>query len=150
MLSFEVPRAFITVFRLFTKDEWFEIKSQMYSLKIHPLIVDIYILSWLFFGGYVLNPLLVGAMVGTFDETRKEITKDIKQIFSKTRLSFNETRLRKSQLITSSFLDHLDSFDNNDERLDDWIRLTNDELRLLGTEIKFISLIRNFFSWLFL
>jgi hypothetical protein len=61
-----VPRAFITVFRLFTKDEWFEIKAEMYSLKINPLIIDIYIMSWLFFGGYVLNPLLVGAMVKFF------------------------------------------------------------------------------------
>ena len=60
-----VPRAFITVFRLFTKDEWFEIKAQMYTLKISPWIIDIYIISWLFFGGYVLNPLLVGAMVRT-------------------------------------------------------------------------------------
>jgi hypothetical protein len=48
---------------LFTKDEWFEIKAEMYSLKISPLIIDIYIISWLFFGGYVLNPLLIGAMV---------------------------------------------------------------------------------------
>jgi hypothetical protein len=51
---------------LFTKDEWFEIKAEMYSLKINPLIIDIYIMSWLFFGGYVLNPLLVGAMVKFF------------------------------------------------------------------------------------
>lgn len=58
-----VPRAFITVFRLFTKDEWFEIKAQMYTLKISPWIIDLYVISWLFFGGYVLNPLLVGAMV---------------------------------------------------------------------------------------
>jgi hypothetical protein len=63
---FIVPRAFITVFRLFTKDEWFEIKAEMYSLKISPLIIDVYIISWLFFGGYVLNPLLVGAMVKAF------------------------------------------------------------------------------------
>jgi hypothetical protein len=60
-----VPRAFITVFRLFTKDEWYEIKLEMYSLRISPIIVDIYVVSWLFFGGYVLNPLLIGAMVCT-------------------------------------------------------------------------------------
>ncbi len=61
-----VPRAFITVFRLFTKDEWFEIKKEMYSLKISPFIIDLYVISWLFFGGYVLNPLLIGAMVSLF------------------------------------------------------------------------------------
>lgn len=60
-----VPRAFITVFRLFTKDEWFEIKQQMYALKINSIIIDIYVMCWLFFGGYILNPLLVGAMVFT-------------------------------------------------------------------------------------
>ena len=58
-----VPRAFITVFRIFTKDEWFEIKKDMYSLQISPFIIDFYVISWLFFGGYVLNPLLIGAMV---------------------------------------------------------------------------------------
>jgi hypothetical protein len=61
-----VPRAFITVFRLFTKDEWFEIKMEMYSLKISPFIIDLYVISWLFFGGYILNPLLIGAMVSFF------------------------------------------------------------------------------------
>lgn len=61
-----VPRTFITVFRLFTKDEWFEIKTEMYSLQIKPFIIDLYVLSWLFFGGYVLNPLLIGAMVILF------------------------------------------------------------------------------------
>ena len=59
-----VPRAFITVFRIFTKDEWYEIKLEMYALKMSPIIIDSYVISWLFFGGYVLNPLLVGAMVG--------------------------------------------------------------------------------------
>ncbi len=63
LLFLIVPRAFITVFRLFTKDEWFEIKMEMYSLKINPFIIDLYVISWLFFGGYVLNPLLIGAMV---------------------------------------------------------------------------------------
>jgi hypothetical protein len=59
-----VPRAFITVFRIFTKDEWYEIKLEMYALKMSPIIIDSYVISWLFFGGYVLNPLLIGAMVG--------------------------------------------------------------------------------------
>ena len=58
-----MPRAFITVFRIFTKDEWYEIKLEMYSLNISPLIIDVYVITWLFFGGYVLNPLLIGAMV---------------------------------------------------------------------------------------
>jgi hypothetical protein len=61
-----VPRAFITVFRLFTKDEWFEIKTEMYALNINPFIIDLYVMSWLFFGGYILNPLLIGAMVSFF------------------------------------------------------------------------------------
>lgn len=62
-LTVVVPRAFITVFRIFTKDEWYEIKLEMYALKMSPIIIDSYVISWLFFGGYVLNPLLVGAMV---------------------------------------------------------------------------------------
>jgi hypothetical protein len=46
----------------------------------------------------------------------------------------NETNLSKSQSLTStfsSFLAHLDSIDNDNERFDDWLRLTSDEIRLL-------------------
>ncbi|CAF0754215.1 unnamed protein product [Adineta steineri] len=129
-----VPRAFITVFRLFTKDEWFEIKEEMYSLKISPFIIDLYIVSWLFFGGYVLNPLLIGAMVGTFDETRKELSQDIKHIISKTRLPLKDTNLTKNSSLTSSFssfLAHINSTDDDDDEFNEWIRLTSDEIRLL-------------------
>ncbi|CAF0859914.1 unnamed protein product [Adineta steineri] len=129
-----VPRAFITVFRLFTKDEWFEIKEEMYSLKISPFIIDLYIVGWLFFGGYVLNPLLIGAMVGTFDETRKELSQDIKHIISKTRLPLNDTNLTKNASLTSSFssfLAHINSTDDDDDEFNEWIRLTSDEIRLL-------------------
>lgn len=44
----------------------------MYSLNIHPFIIDFYIISWLFFGGYVLNPLLIGAMVCELNLIRKK------------------------------------------------------------------------------
>jgi hypothetical protein len=47
----------------------------------------------------------------------------------------NETNLSKNQSLTStfsSFLAHLDSIDNDNERFDDWLRLTSDEIRLLG------------------
>ena len=38
----------------------------MYALNINPFIIDLYVMSWLFFGGYILNPLLIGAMVSFF------------------------------------------------------------------------------------
>ncbi|UJR27944.1 hypothetical protein I4U23_009204 [Adineta vaga] len=128
-----VPRAFITVFRLFTKDEWFEIKLEMYSLKINPFIIDLYVISWLFFGGYVLNPLLIGAMVGTFDETRKELTEGIKHIISKTDLTLNETNSMENESSStfSSFLEHINSIDTENDRFDEWLRLTSDQIRLL-------------------
>ncbi|CAF1024890.1 unnamed protein product [Rotaria sordida] len=126
-----VPRAFITVFRIFTKDEWYEIKMEMYSLQIRPFIIDLYVISWLFFGGYVLNPLLIGAMVGTFDETRKELTSRMKQIISKTNLSLNEIDLSESESSLSSLLIRINSIDNNNDRFNEWLRITLDEIRLL-------------------
>ncbi|CAF2502558.1 unnamed protein product [Rotaria sp. Silwood2] len=129
-----VPRAFITVFRIFTKDEWYEIKMEMYSLQIRPFIIDLYVISWLFFGGYVLNPLLIGAMVGTFDETRKELTSRIKQIISETCLSLNDINLTKSpssESSLSSLLVHVNSIDNDNDKFNEWLRITSDEIRLL-------------------
>ena len=123
----------------------------MYALKINWIIVDIYVISWLCFGGYVLNPLLVGAMVkrstlmlrnpfdsfqvGTFDETRKELTQGIKEIISKTRLTLNENDLPHHQSSTfSSLMGRMTekSTENNEEKLDEWLRLTSDEIRLIG------------------
>ncbi|CAF3340269.1 unnamed protein product [Rotaria sp. Silwood1] len=129
-----VPRAFITVFRIFTKDEWYEIKMEMYSLQIRQFIIDLYVISWLFFGGYVLNPLLIGAMVGTFDETRKELTSHIKQIISKTRLSLNEIIVTNSPSSTSSLsslLIDINPIDNDNDRFNEWLRITSDEIRFL-------------------
>ncbi|CAF1376657.1 unnamed protein product [Adineta ricciae] len=125
-----VPRAFITVFRLFTKDEWYEIKLEMYSLRINRFIIDLYVISWLFFGGYVLNPLLIGAMVGTFDETRKELTEGVKHIISKTGLPLPEIDSLENQSF-SAFLNRISSVDNDHDRFDEWLHLTSDEIRLL-------------------
>ena len=85
-----------------------------------------------------------GIQVGTFDETRKELTKDIKQILSKTRLSLNETNQSLTTTF-SSFLAHLDSIDNDNERFDDWIRLTSDEIRLLGKQNPPINIQNRYF-----
>jgi len=49
----------------------------------------------------------------------------------------NETNLTKNQSLTStfsSFLAHIDSIDNDNEKFYDWLRLTSDEIPLLGRE----------------
>jgi hypothetical protein len=79
--------------------------------------------------------MMYDIQVGTFDETRKELTQDIKQIISKTRLTLNETNLNKAQSSTS-FLAHIDSIENDNDSLDEWLRLTSDEMRLLGKNIE--------------
>ncbi|CAF0990795.1 unnamed protein product [Didymodactylos carnosus] len=156
-----VPKAFITVFRLFTKDEWYEIKTQLRYLKVNTVIIDTYVIVWFFFGGYVLNPLLIGAMVNSFDETRKELTQGIKEIISHSSLikhnnSTGETR--KSHLTTSiadepslasfrSLLSKMNSTTRVDSNLssltdlmdqsssfEDWLRIISDEMRLLAQE----------------
>ncbi|CAF1541075.1 unnamed protein product [Rotaria sordida] len=69
--------------------------------------------------------------VGTFDETRKELTSRMKQIISKTNLSLNEIDLSESESSLSSLLIRINSIDNNNDRFNEWLRITLDEIRLL-------------------
>ncbi|CAF1066246.1 unnamed protein product [Rotaria magnacalcarata] len=121
-----VPRAFITVFRIFTKDEWFEIKTEMYSLQIKPFIIDLYVMIWLFFGGYVLNPLLIGAMVGTFDEARKELNSTLKR-----KVSNIDSSLDEINLLADSPSSLLTNINNDNDKFSQWLRTTSDEISLL-------------------
>jgi hypothetical protein len=46
----------------------------------------------------------------------------------------------KNQSLTStfsSFLAHMDLIDNDSDRFDDWLRITSDEIRLLGRKTKY-------------
>ena len=82
--------------------------------------------------------------MGTFDETRKELTEGIKKTISKTRLSLNETDLPSRNSSTSTFsllMAQMNSIptkpnplERDEDKLNEWLRFTSDELRFLGVQ----------------
>ncbi|KAL0210403.1 hypothetical protein RCL1_004839 [Eukaryota sp. TZLM3-RCL] len=67
--------ALLAVFQIFTFDQWFHVMNDV-MLDVHPVIVIMYWLSWIWLGSFIIRNVIIGLIVKTFEDMKKKAVKE--------------------------------------------------------------------------
>lgn len=96
-----LPRAMITLFQLFTLDQWYKLLNDMWKV-MDPMLTLGYIMLWICIGSFIFRNIFVGIMVNNFQSIRNDLFEEVKeqevvrQIIQETE-KFNEELVKQER-----------------------------------------------------
>ncbi|PIK56711.1 putative cation channel sperm-associated protein 2-like [Apostichopus japonicus] len=101
-----LPRAMITLFQLFTLDQWYKLLNDMWKV-MDSMIPLGYIILWICIGSFIFRNVFVGIMVNNFQSIRNDLFEEVKeqeaarQIIQDTE-KFNEELSRQEKKLNAN------------------------------------------------
>ncbi|XP_035382788.1 cation channel sperm-associated protein 2-like [Electrophorus electricus] len=77
----DLSAAFITLFMIFTLDNWHALLSEVQKVpELDSITCSLYIIFWIFIGSFIFRNIFIGIMTNTFNSVRSELSKVVEQI----------------------------------------------------------------------
>ncbi|KAL0218628.1 hypothetical protein P9112_004281 [Eukaryota sp. TZLM1-RC] len=74
-----LPNAFLAVFQIFTFDQWFHVMNDIMN-DVPQAIVVLYFLSWIWLGSFIIRNVVIGLIVKTFEDMKKQSVREEKKL----------------------------------------------------------------------
>nr|XP_006817526.1 PREDICTED: cation channel sperm-associated protein 2-like [Saccoglossus kowalevskii] len=88
-----LPRALVTLFQLFTLDQWYKLLTDM--RKVVDLKATFYVITWICIGSFIFGNIFAGIMVNNFQNIRTDLFDEVREKQEERQLILNTEKFNE-------------------------------------------------------